>query len=149
MKQFKQLTLFFIIPLLSLGILSSCSKDDHNFSNDGLEGLWESTYSKGWEKCDGVVKDEWDEPMTDIRIRFSSDNKCNFYELRGNRWVSTDYGNYIIEGNLLILVFNDEVEEYTIKKLNSETLVLEMYQSDTYQGECFEDWERTTYKRIE
>lgn len=147
--------------MVCLGFFS-CSDDDDDDNivrTSNLIGIWEYTHSKGW-KIENGEKNKWDKAIVDpediVRIEFCADNNFCVYEFltEEKKWITFNEGYYRKTGNQITLSDDenndgdDNTETYTIKKLSSSQLILEIsaYYNDGQNMEsCLIE---NTYKKI-
>ena len=130
------------VAICTTTTFSACSDDDKVETND-LIGTWELTQSKGWQKRNGVVENEWNKTIDYFSSwEFKGDGKCIFME----DWENVIF-TYRVNESQLILTGRDEV--LTIKTLTKNSLELEETGIYTYNGDVTEYYELNSYKRIE
>ncbi len=116
-------------------------------------GLWEPTYTEGYEIENGY-NDEWNsecnysnEYYDCTRIEFFSDGVVKNYEYYNNKWNLDDTGSYYVEDNIIYLKDSDGRVNGAaiIAELNSTRLVLE---SGHIKYGDYEFYEKIVYKKV-
>ncbi len=134
----KNYLLLMTMLLFAVVGFTSCSDDDEGGISGNAEELlvgdWTAIHFEGYYKYDGVIEEEWDEPIDGRGVYLF------FYE-DGTVEMDGAYADWRISGNTLIL----DGDRVTIETLNATTLVLSMRES--YDGE--EYFERITFERID
>lgn len=136
----KKYLLMLFVAILPAIAFTSCSDDDDNLplTEANLVGSWKSVRIVGWEKEDGKIVDRWDEAFTDEVYTFNADG-TGVYNDSGY----TSSFHWCIDGNTLYI--DAWSEDYTIKQLTSNTLVLGEYYND---GDGSEQYDEYTYTRV-
>lgn len=130
---------------------TACSDDDKKIDNaDDLIGTWMAVHNKGWYK-DDYEKEEWDEPAQDeVILKLSSNGK---FEHKTNGHVDAS-GTWSLRGNTIVFKgYDDEdeeykTEEYKIKSLYADELILERHHSEKDEDGFFEYYEVTTFEKL-
>jgi hypothetical protein len=130
--------------LLALGFISCSSDDDEELNND-LVGCWLLIGDEGWEKEDGEIVDEWDEPDSDNIYIYFYENGTGAQREYGYDWQFT----WSVNSNKLTITAYGTTGTGTIKTLNSTTLVVESQEKYTTDGVAYESYSKETYRRVE
>lgn len=159
-KTFNQFVIL-AVALFSLSIMSACSDDDKkkndpddpgtdnpvSVSSD-IVGEWELVRSKGWEKKDGEIVDEWDEDAFDgeYSFVFKSSGKCVSYE-DGELESS---GRYKLNGDKLTIYDDDDDDEYTYTcKIKGDRMTLIARDKEKYDGATYEYYDEGIFQRVD
>lgn len=147
-RTFKFLAMALAAILMSV-YFTACSDDDKKIDNaDDLIGTWMAVHNKGWYKS-GSEKEEWDEPAQDeIILKISSNGK---FEHKENGYVDAS-GTWSLRGNTIVFKGYEDVEqvseEYKIKSLDADELILERHHSGKDEDGSFEYYEVTTFTKL-
>lgn len=120
-KTFNWLVAMFAI----VAVCTACSKGDDGPNNpaDAIIGKWECVHSEGWYKVDGVIDDEWSEPMASWGWVFNKDGTGYNYE-EGYDDLEI---NWTLNQNKITIDWADEdydTEIHTIESISEDKLVL-------------------------
>lgn len=154
MKIFKSVSLA-LLTVFSAVTFTSCSDDDDNGPGckADLVGRWESIYEKGWEKEDGEIIYEWDQPDNSLRWDFYPDGTCVTWEKSSgsSSFMYPEYGTYTYKGgNLVIKYDDDEYQENDggkVLRLTDSELVVESSYSEREEGVKYEGYLCVTFQK--
>lgn len=135
--------------VLSVGF-AACGDDDDDDDDGGsvtasaLIGTWETYWMTGYEKVPGREELKWDEAVPESekdRITFNAD---------GTSLDGTYPQTWKLNGNKLTITDTDgtDSETFTVLKLTSTELVIEMYDEETIEGSRYEYYDKFTFKKI-
>lgn len=116
---------------------SSCSDDDEEISSSNLIGTWQYTGGKFWEIIDGE-KETWEEDGDDDEWIMTFKEDGTMIEWDG---FSNETYEWKLNGNKLIL----DGDEFTVKTLTSNKLVLEIHEKDSDGDEFLDQY---SFKKI-
>ena len=138
MKTLKYFSFFLFALVLGAGF-ASCSDDDESVDSSAIVGLWEVTWTEGYEydSEDPEYNDEWSEALNGIKFKFNSDGT-------GYEGDESDTFTWSLEGNRLTIQGGYYTEVSTVLKLTSSELVLEYYDED----DSYKYYEKLTFKRV-
>lgn len=144
----------FAMMLLTATAFTSCSDDDENeINSDDLIGIWQGVTSDGWNKKDGKIYDEWEnEPIEDDLIVVTPNDEFMQYEYnqRYKYWECIGSGEYTLKNKkIYVEVDGESVHLGTVKKLTSNTLVLEVGEKYKDNGVTYEYKEIATFRRAD
>ena len=136
---------------------SACSSDDDDApgSSSELVGLWECISSKGWEKCNGEIEDEWNETNVGLRVKLNADGSYAEYDCDGGEWEVDYTGKWEYKGNKIYLTYYDDYEDKyytdfaTVKELDANRVVLESTWEENDGGYIWEGYSLQVFKKID
>lgn len=136
--------------------LCACSDDDDNSGNSDLVGTWEVVTDKGWEKVNGEIKDSWDQEGNEIgdkwRLDFKENGRFYMYDVVGSDVTDSDEVSWAYKNGKIYLysaINGIESEFWAVKELSSSNLALESYYKYEEDGDVYEEWAYSTYKKVE
>ena len=141
---------FAIIAIVMSVNFAACGDDDDDFNSADLVGLWEGVTSEYYEKVNGEIIDEETENLDDTRMKFNSDGTITAYSKNNGTWVVEEVTPtwQIKDGKLYTQSEDGEPLIATILELNSERLVLELIESGTEDGQKWECYDKSTYRKV-
>ncbi|MBE6288072.1 MAG: hypothetical protein E7099_07810 [Mediterranea massiliensis] len=120
--------------------------------NSELIGVWESVSERGWEKVDGEIRTEWEEPVKDIRVEFKNNGTLISYEYHDDKWNMDESAKWESkDGKIYSYYYEDDelIEEtVTISKLTSTSLIIYMSFKEVYEGVTYETWSEMEYRKV-
>ena len=154
MKKFLKFLFVSAFALLCVTGISSCSKDDDDQPVDpsSIVGTWRESYTEWWAKENGVITDQGSEPDDEIMYVFHSNGKVDIYDGEYDEIYHTEMCK--VNGNTLIIYYDEEeladgdVATFTIESVSQDTLVLSQYESGKDEDGTWEDYYKTTFKRV-
>lgn len=140
-----------LFALMASFCFTSCSDDDENFEKSGdLYGMWEPAYAEGFEK-DGKYEDTWSIVLNASngyddysRIKFHEDGSCTSYDYRSGTWKLSEIDSYYVKGNKIYI----DDEPSTIVKLTGSEMILEISETETYEGVTYDYYDKVTFRKI-
>jgi hypothetical protein len=147
----KEWSLIAIISAMLMG-LPACSDDNEVSSKADLIGIWQEYYESYWEKENGEKINEYectyDDDSFAWRFTFYEDGKYKNQEYSYGSW--DDYwGKWTMESNTIYFDEGTEDEAtVTIKTLNKNTLIIELYEKEVYSGTTYEWYSLQKYHRV-
>ena len=141
--------------LLCVTGISSCSNDDDDKPVDSanIVGAWLASYAEWWEKENGVITDKGSEPEADpIVFDFHDNGKVDVYDDEADfrKGIIDHTSTWKINGDVLTIVWDDEdeVAKYKIENVGSDILELSQSYKEKEDGITYEDYYKTTFKRL-
>jgi hypothetical protein len=135
-------TLFFSALASTMLFLGFSSCDNGTESSD-LVGSWKQVHEYGFEKIDGEIIDEWDEPVTDEEITTFKNDGTGTWEDETFTWS--------LSGKTLTMNFASEEAgsgNYTVEKLTSSEAVISMTEKYEEDGVDLEGYYRMTFEKV-
>ena len=126
-------TLNLLVAMFAVvAVCAACSKSDDGPKStaDAIVGKWEGVKTEGWEKIDGELAREWNEPCPGWGWVFNKDGSGYLYEIG----VENEDINWSIYQDQIIITF--AVEEYgstsfTIESVSENILELSYSYNNT------------------
>ena len=112
-------TLNLLVAMFAVvAVCAACSKSDDGPKStaDAIVGKWEGVKTEGWEKIDGELASEWNEPCPGWGWVFNKDGSGYLYEIG----VENEDINWSIYQDQIIITF--AVEEYGSTSLTIESV---------------------------
>ena len=149
----KKLFYLFGVMLLTATVFTSCSEEDEGGNAKNLIGKWQSVYNEGWEKINGEIDYEWSENYDGLLYVFTEDGEISSYEYYSGKWNLEEQGEYIYKNGKIIIKGYEDGEYFEnvcdVIKLESSTLIISVYENETYDGDVYEDYDVLTMRRAD
>ncbi len=145
------------VALISACAMTACGDDDDDdepgsSSGKGIVGEWLLTSTKGWEKENGTITDEWNEGRVNdfCVLKFRSNGTFEHYD----DGLLKDRGTYTYKGDKLTIKYTEEEdgEEYSQTstcKISGDTMRVTYHETETEDGIKYEFYGEYTYTRLD
>lgn len=133
--------------------LAACSDDDGVGSKANLIGTWQEDTETYWEKVNGEITEQYEDNYVDDatygwRYTFYEDGRYNNQECWYGSWDNC-WGKWTLKSNTIYFDEGTTDETIaTIKTLNKNTLVMEIYEKKVYSGNTYESYSLGKYHRV-
>ncbi len=152
---YKKVFNYFVIVAVALFTacaMTACSDDDDDDDKGGsgnIVGDWRPVHSKGWEKENGKIVDQWDDeiPANDYLVSFKSDGSYTIFE-GGSTY---EVGTYVVKGDKITIKYNEDgyTDQESAKfKIKGDKLTFYFSEKEGDDGVTYESYEENTYKRV-